>query len=515
MTTAPATTDSPSTCPILYQLNTRISLREATGGRLEGTTLDELPDALLDRAAARGFDWLWPLGVWQTGEAGRRAARTPEQLASYRIDLPDVRDDDICSSPFAITGYDVHRDFGGDGALARLRGRMSSRGLRLLLDFVPNQVALDHPWVERHPEYFVAGSEDDLRREPQSYAVIATPRGPLVLAHGRDPNFPAWKDTLQLNYRHGGLREAMIHELARVADRCDGVRCDMAMLLEPDVIGRAWGDRALPRDGTPPVDQPFWPEAIARVRQRHPRFLFVAEVYWGLESRLQGEGFDFTYDKPLYDRLRAGPARPVREHLAEEPAARARSLHFLENHDEPRAAAVFPPARHRAAAVLSFLAPGARLFHEGELEGRRIHAAIQLARRAPEPVDEALLAFYERLLACLRRPEARDGSWHLHDCRPAGDGNPTWDNVIVSSWQAASGTLLVVVNFAPEAAQCYARVELPGTAGSLLALTDLLSGARHDRDRAVVAAEGLYLDLPAWSAQIFQVAASALVPALT
>jgi hypothetical protein len=514
----------PTTFPLIYQINPRILLGEATGGR--AATLDDLPDALLDGAAARGFGWIWPLGVWQTGEAGRLAAHAPENLASYRVDLPDMRDDDIHSSPFAITAYQVHRDFGGDPALLRLRERMARRDQRLLLDFVPNHVALDHPFIETHPEYFIAGSEDDLRREPQSYAAVTTSRGREILAHGRDPNFPGWRDTLQLNYRHAGLREAMLDELGRVAERCDGVRCDMAMLLEPDVIGRVWGDRARPRDGTPPVDEPFWPAAIARVRQRHPGFLFVAEVYWGLEWRLQQAGFDFTYDKCLYDRLRAGFAGPVRDHLAADPAFRDRSLRFLENHDELRAATAFPPDRHRAAAVLAFLAPGAHLFHEGQLEGRRAHASIQLARRAAEAPDEALRAFYERLLGCLRRPEVRGegASWHLVTCRPAGAGDPpdpiqatdptdpTWKTFIVSTWEAPGGKLLVVVNFGPGPARCnvpFEPSELEGRTRQdrTLSLTDLLSEARSQRDGATLAREGLTLDLPAWGVQILEVKA--------
>ncbi len=174
----------------------------------------------------------------------------------------------------------------------------------------------------------------------------------------------------------------MQDQLLRVADRCDGVRCDMAMLLEPEVIARTWGDRARPADGSPPVDAPFWPEAIARVRRQHPGFLFLAEVYWGLDWRLQQQGFDFTYDKTLYDRLRAGAADPVRAHLRAEPAFADHCARFLENHDEPRAAAAFPPDQHRAAAALTYLVPGLRFFHEGQLEGRRARAVIQLTRRA-------------------------------------------------------------------------------------------------------------------------------------
>jgi hypothetical protein len=487
--------------PLLYQINPRILAREARGG----ATLDDLPDALFERAAALGFDWIWPLGVWQIGQAGRQLARSPAAWDAYRIDLPDVREDDICGSPFAVAAYDVDRELGGDAALARLRARLGRRDQRLLLDFVPNHLALDHPWIETHPEYFIQGSADDLRREPDRYVALTTGRGPRIFAHGRDPNFPAWTDTLQLNYRHAGLREAMVGELGRVADRCDGVRCDMAMLLEPEVIERTWGARAQPCDGTSPVDEPFWPAAISRIRRSHPRFLFVAEVYWDLEWRLQQEGFDFTYDKRLYDRLRTGAARPVRDHLAADPAFRDRSLRFLENHDEPRAAAAFPPDRHRAAAVVSFLAPGARLLAEGELDGRRARAAIQLARRAAEPPDPALRAFYQRLLDCARRTGARAGTWRLGGCRPAWPDNPTWDNFVVFSWEAADGKLLVVVNFGPTPAQAYARPGLSGLDGRMARLTDLLSDARYDRDGAALAREGLYLDLPAWGAQVFDV----------
>jgi hypothetical protein len=496
--------------PLLYEVNTRLLVSEtaaATGAR--SATLDDLPDALFDRAAARGFSWIWMLGVWQTGPAGERGARAPASRADLQLSLPDLGDADIVGSPYAIVGYDVHRDFGGDPALARLRERLHRRQLRLLVDFIPNHVALDHPWVDTHPEFLIEGSEDDLRRDPKNYVALATARGRRIFAHGRDPNFSGWNDTLQLNYRHGGLREAMRAELERVAERADGVRCDMAMLLEPEVIARTWGERARPRDGTAPVDSTFWPLAISGIRRRHPEFLFIAEAYWDLEWTLQEEGFDFTYDKRLYDRLRAAKARPVREHLGAAPAFRDRTLHFLENHDEPRAAAIFPPDMLRAAAVATFLVPGLRLFHEGEFEGRRAHAAIHLARRMAEKPDEALGAFYERLLACLRRPETHDGIWRLCACRAAWSGNPTWDNFIAFTWEgagkAAGGKLLAVINYGPTPGQCYAEVALPDLPRGVLVLTDLLGDARYEREGRTLGQEGLYLDLPAWGTNVFDV----------
>jgi Alpha amylase, catalytic domain len=495
--------------PLLYQVNTRVVVGETAGARDRPATLDDLPDDLFDRAAARGFGWIWMLGLWQTGLAGMQGARTPASRAALQHDLPDLRDADIVGSPYAIVGYDVHRDFGGDPALARLRDRLHRRDLRLLVDFVPNHVALDHPWVDAHPEYLIEGNEDDLRREPENYVALQTAGGRKIFAHGRDPNFSGWNDTLQLNYRHGGLRQAMLAELERIADRADGARCDMAMLLEPEVIARTWGERARPRDGTPAVDGTFWPVAIARIRQRHPQFLFVAEAYWDLEWTLQEEGFDFTYDKRLYDRLRAANARPVREHLQAAPAFRDRTLHFLENHDEPRAAAIFPPDIQRAAAVTSYLVPGLRFFHEGELEGRKAHAAIHLARRMAEKPDEALSRFYEQLLACLRRPETHDGVWRLCACRAAWTGNATWDNFIAFTWEGpgtgGDGKLLVAINYGPTRSQCYAEVGLGGLEQGVLVLTDLLGDARYEHVGRTLAREGLYLDLPAWGYHVFDV----------
>jgi hypothetical protein len=509
--------------PLLYQLNTRVLVEEAPAPPSGHATLDDLPDSLFERAAARGFEWIWMLGIWQTGPAGQLRALDPAARAGFEASLRDVRAADIVGSPFAIVGYDVHRDFGGEPALIRLRDRLRRRKQRLLVDFVPNHVALDHPWVDAHPEFLIEGNEDDLRREPKNYVALETRRGRKIFAHGRDPNFPGWNDTLQLNYRHGGLRESMIAELGRIAERADGARCDMTMLLEPEVFARTWGERARPRDGTPPVDRPFWPDAIARIRKRHPQFLFVAEAYWDLEWALQEEGFDFTYDKRLYDRLRAGEARPVRAHLSAAPAFRDRTLHFLENHDEPRAAAVFPPDRHRAAAVTSFLVPGLRFFHEGQLEGRRAHASIHLARRAAEKPDEALAVFYEQLLACLRRPETHDGVWRLCACRAAWSGNQTWDNFIAFTWQLGDGghighgagggiadrddssKLLVVVNYGATRGQCYAEVAFDGLDQGVLVLTDLLGDARYEREGRTLAREGLFLDLAAWGYNVFDV----------
>jgi hypothetical protein len=494
--------------PLLFQVNTRIFLQERGRDLRRRATLDDVPDALFDDLAAKGFSWIWFLGVWTTGPAARAVSRSrADWRAGFARDLPDLTDEDITGSPFAIQAYDVSSEYGGEAALARLRDRAARRGLRLLLDFVPNHVSPDHPWVKSHPEFFIEGTEADLTREPANWARPPGADG-RVLALGRDPYFPGWPDTVQLNYLHAGLREAMVGELARVAARCDGVRCDMAMLVLPDVFRRTWGERAIPRDGSAPVDRSFWPDAISRVRTARPGFLFMAEVYWDLEWILQQQGFDFTYDKRLYDRLHGSDARAVREHLWAIPEFQERSARFLENHDEPRAATTFGTGdRHRAAAVVTFLVPGLRFFHEGQLDGRRVHVSMHLGRRPDEPADTGLRAFYERLLAVLRREEVHSGAWRLSECKPAWDGNPTSDQFVVMAWEGAPGRLLVTVNYGPTQAQCWARVPLGGLEGKVR-LRDLLSDATYVRDGGELRARGLYLDVPAWRHHVFAVEAA-------
>jgi Alpha amylase, catalytic domain len=488
----------PPRCPALYQLNTRVRLTELSQALGHAATLDDIGDAELDRWAALGFDWIWLLGVWQTGPAGVRIARSlTEWRREFEHALPDLRDEDIGGSGFAVRAYQVHAALGGDAALARLRERLRARGLKLMLDFVPNHVALDHPWVEQHPDFFVQGSAAELAHAPQNWTRLRTSAGGMrVLAHGRDPYFDGWPDTLQLNYGKAQLQQAMTEELQRIATQCDGVRCDMAMLLLPEVFERTWGIRI----------QPFWPKALAAVRHRQPGFEFMAEVYWDLEWTLQRQGFDHTYDKRLCDRLREQQAVPVREHLCAGLDYQQRMARFLENHDEPRAAAVFAPEVHAAAALVCHATPGLRLFHQGQLEGRRVRIPPHLVRAPDEPVDARLAAFYARLLAVLRHAALRDGEWGLLDTRPAWDGNASAQQFIAWQWQGpGEAWLCAAVNYAAVPGQCFVPLQHPGIAGRTLRFADLLGDAVYDRPGDDVLQRGLFLDLPPWGHHLFEV----------
>ncbi len=483
--------------PALFQLNTRVRLSELSATLERAATLDDLSDAGLDALAEHGFDIVWLLGVWQTGEAARQvSAFNPEWLAEYRRVLSDFQPADVVGSPFAVRDYHVHSDFGGDDALARFRARAAERGLRLMLDFVPNHVAPDHDWLEEHPDFFIEGTEEQLQAQPLNWRRISTAGGERILAYGRDPYFAGWPNTLQLNYGNNRLQEAMLGELRRIATQCDGVRCDMAMLVLPDVFARTWGVNA----------RPFWPYVTSTIHGALPGFLFMAEVYWGLEWTLQQQGFDYTYDKRLYDRLREGHARPVREHLYAGLDFQDHLARFLENHDEARAAATFEPAQHRAAAVVTFFAPGLRFIHQGQREGHKARIPMHLGRGPHEPIDADLAVFYDRLLECLDQDVFREGQWRLLDARSAWEGNGSNDDFICSAW---TGPLderrVVVVNYSDHQSQCYLALPWPDLGGWQWHLDDALADAAYVRDGSDLTQAGLFLDMPSWGRHVFEV----------
>jgi glycosidase len=448
--------------PLLYEVFARSWLAE-TGAR----SLADIPDAELDRLAALGFDHVWVMGVWTLGEVGRAIAR------HYFPDAPDV-----VGSPYAIARYAVSPSFGGDSALAALRQRLAERGIRLILDFVPNHTARDHHWIKDSPELFV--------RDPKTGAI----------AEGKDPYFPSWTDTAQLDHRLAATRARLIETLLAIADRCDGVRCDMSMLVLSDVFAKTWANA--PTIGAPATGE-FWADAIHALRTRHPDFTLIAEAYWNLEPRLQRLGFDFTYDKALYDLLLHKDAAALRDHLAMDLEDHARSVRFLENHDEPRLAHELPALPRRAAAmVLAYTLPGMRFFHDGQIEGRREHATIQLARRPAEPADAASIALHEQLFAILRLPALRDGAFRL--LRGSG-------GIVAHRWEHRRGSVIVAVNYSDATVHAQFPVELHGVEGRQVVLRDRLTGTDYARDgtQLVDPQQGLHVVLAPWQAHVFEV----------
>ncbi|WP_328975168.1 alpha-amylase family glycosyl hydrolase [Streptomyces canus] len=478
---------------VILEINTLVWLSELSGRYGRHVTLGDVPGEVWDSVALPGVDTVWLMGVWERSPAGLEIALRDEGLrASFREALPDVTDADIAGSPYCVRDYVVDASLGGPDGLAAARTQLAARGLRLILDYVPNHVAPDHPWLTSGPDRLVRGTADDLARAPAEFIEA----GGEVYARGRDPYFPPWPDVVQLNAFSDALREATVDTLVSIGDQADGVRCDMAMLLMNDIFGKTWGDRA----GTAPAED-FWPYVIPRVRARHPDLLFVAEAYWDLEGALQQQGFDHCYDKRLYDRLLHESADSVRAHLGADLAHQRGLVRFLENHDEPRAAAALPGDRGRAAAVAVATLPGATLWHEGQFEGRRVRPPVFLRRRPQEPVDEPLRDFYGRLLPAAAA--VRRGDWR--PLTPTGwPDNDTHRDLLAWTWTHADARHLVVVNDSDRPAQ--ARLPLPwdDLRGRACRATDLLTGEVYDRDGGELADCGLFVSLEGWGCHVLK-----------
>ncbi|MFF4249971.1 alpha-amylase [Streptomyces sp. NPDC001663] len=480
---------------VIHEINTLVWLGELSGRFGRRVTLGDVPGEVWDEVARPGIDTVWLMGVWERSPAGLAIALRDEPLrASFRDALPDLTEADIAGSPYCVRDYVVDASLGGPDGLAEARAQLASRGVRLILDYVPNHVAPDHPWLTEHPGRLIQGTRDELARSPEGFLDV----GGRIYANGRDPFFAPWHDVVQLNAFDGDLRTATVDTLVSIGDQADGVRCDMAMLLMNDVFAKTWGDRA----GPAPAED-FWPYVIPRVRARHPDLLFVAEAYWDLEWALQQQGFDHCYDKRLYDRLVHEGAESTRAHLQADLTYQRGLVRFLENHDEPRAAATFPDtARHRAAAVTVATLPGAILWHEGQFEGRKVRLPVFLSRRPQEPVDEQLRAFYAQLLPAAAA--VRDGDWHLLTTTGWPD-NDTHRTLLAWSWTGTDSRHVVIVNYSDAPAQGQVPLPWPDLAGRPCRLSDLLSNQTYDRDGGALLAPGLFVDLPAWHAHVLTV----------
>lgn len=481
--------------PTLYEINTWVWLSELSEKYGTSVDLGCVPAAEWDVIGSFGFDAVWLMGVWERSPAGIAIANSNQALLEdFNLSLSDFRTEDNVGSPYCIRRYIVDQRLGGPEGLSLARAELAKRGMRVILDFVPNHVAPDHPWTMEHPEYFIQGTPEEARNDPSSFLEV----GGIVFACGRDPYFPAWPDVLQLNAFNPGLRAAAAETIACIARQCDGIRCDMAMLLLNSIFERTWGDRAGPRPETE-----YWPDSIAATKSSHPHFRFIAEAYWNLEWELQQQEFDFCYDKRLLDRLEHENAESVRLHLCADLPYQEKLVRFIENHDEPRAACTFSPAEERAAAVTMATLPGARLFHEGQFEGRKVRLPVFIGRRPHEPVDADLQAFYADLLRAIDSPVFRDGQWSL--CEKSGwPDNPTFLNLVAWNWIKGGDRCLIIVNLSGTPVQALVRVPWSDVSGTNWRLSDALSDEVYERSGDEIAGYGLYVELAPWNFHFFR-----------
>jgi hypothetical protein len=483
--------------PHLYEINTWTWLEQLSARLHKNITLAEVPDSEWDVLATQGFHIVWLMGVWQRSPLSRQLAlQNPANAAQFTLALPNWKSEDVISSPYAVTAYIPDQRIGNWAALDAAREKLRSRGIGLFLDFVGNHTALDHPWMREHPDYYVQASQEEFQKNPTFYYTQSTAQGPQYIALAKDPYFPPWQDVAQLNHFNPALRAAQLTDLRSIAAHCDGIRCDMAMLQLNAIFDSNWR-RLL--GNTPPPEKEFWTEARAAV----PNLILLAEAYWGTEQRLLDLGFSYSYDKTLYDAVRDINIAKIRDRLSSFPERQSDFARFMENHDEQRRAIVFPNDRLAAVGTLLSTLPGMRFYHQGELEGRRIHLPITLRAAADEPPDPFATNFFQKILRITKQDVFHEGKWSQLDVAPEGDA-PT-DSLLVYEWRSPKAWKIIAVNLAAYTSQ--GRVHLADRVSPTqnYIFNDELNHVPYDRTGQELHDIGLFIRRDAFQAHLFDI----------
>ncbi|MBD3271066.1 MAG: hypothetical protein GF384_00845 [Elusimicrobia bacterium] len=445
----PLATAPPTSVHMIYEINTRSwEAKKKTDGTVKLRCFDRVSSAELKKIKNLGFDTIWLMGIWEISKKAREISRW------YA--------DDFYGSPYAIPEYRVNNEIGGEEQFIDFVTRAHKLGLKILVDFVPNHMAVDSRWINEHPEFFVSFPlshydsqlEDKklLEKYPGFYPTYSDSfpehgrrsRKRIMVAYGKDPNFFPWIDTAQLDYTNPRLRMVMINLLKYWSKIVDGVRCDTVMLVLRDQIKNQWHPH-IPWDYFNRIfPEEFWLEAIYETRRINPRFSFVAETYWNKESYLQSLGFDLTYDKNIYDLLASavngGDVWNFQQYMRFVTTEYlTKSVHFLENHDEERAMNVFGHEGQKAAATCIMTIPGTPLIHNGQMEGKKERLPVQrIIPKMIEHPDHVLKDFYAQILKLGKHEVFRKGSFYIL--------NTTNSNIFSFFRRWNNETMLVTIN---------------------------------------------------------------------
>lgn len=341
----------------LYQIN----VRQFLTGLGVGKKIIDIPVSFWLHLKDRGITAVWLMGVWQLPPRDiiLKYAATELMIDEYRKVLPSVTEQDICGSIFAIDRYQIDSELGDEQAVLELKHTLNSLGMLLILDFIPNHFHIESSLLTTNPEIFLYDSNNRANNQ--------------VLC-GKDPHFPQWADTAQLDYSQQVTRQFMQNQLLNIVNLCDGVRCDMSMLVIKDVFMQTWKDM-LTDENIVAWHDDFWIETISLIRISYPKFCCIAEVYWGLEERLLTLGFDYVYDKEFLDTVLKKDLTQVVDYVSSRDMRQR--LVFLENHDEDRITSRLAGNDLYQAILIHNQMP-IKLFQHGQLEGQTHRFPVQL-----------------------------------------------------------------------------------------------------------------------------------------
>lgn len=486
--------------PAIYEINTRIWLRRFDTQEKKAT-LSDVPDSYWEDLREKGFAYIWLMGIWKTCESTIEKYCFDEELVqNYSKALKDWKKEDVIGSPYAIDVYEINPAIGSEEELLNLKLKLNIKEMKLILDFVPNHFSADTSLLKTNPEIFLSASEEFYEKDNYTF-YKPFPNSDKIFAHGRDPFFPAWQDTLQINYFNHESREFMIKQLIKITRFADGVRCDMAMLSMNNVFRNTWGGVLSSLNVDSPQKE-FWETAITIIKDLKKDFLFIGEAYWELEYDLQQMGFNYTYDKKLTDRLLAGYVPEIRSHLYAEYSYQKKSLRFIENHDEERAITSFGKNKSKAAAIIISTIQGMRFYYDGQFEGKKTRIPIQLGREPVEQPIECIQTFYSRLLTITSEIIFHEGKWMMRNPVSAWEHDESYNNILAWSWKYLDERRLVVVNYSDRFAQCRIFLDINEYPEQFV-LTDLLTGKTYTRSTKEIMDQGLFIELGNYQSHIF------------
>ena len=484
----------------IFEINTRVWIKRFTHENNVPKLLN-VPDNYWKSLVYKGIKYIWFMGVWETvPEAVDEYCFVDGLPHEYSLALPDWKEDDVIGSPYSINNYTINKMLGTTDEFIQFKEKLNELGLKVILDFIPNHFSAQNTFLNSNPEIFLEGDEIKFLEDNRTYFQAKNGK---IYAHGKDPYFNAWKDTVQINYSSKAASNFMINSLVNVSKLCDGVRCDMAMLSLNRVFNRTWNIHS-PLNHENEIENEFWHHAINTVKSLKPNFLFIAEAYWDLEWQLQQIGFDYTYDKKLLDRLEFSNAENINGHLHAEESYQQKSMRFIENHDENRAITAFGIEKSKAAAVVASTIQGLIFFNDGQFEGKSIKLPVQLGR---EPIEEPIteiVEFYDKLLKIRNNPIFFIGKWNLL-CTIQLHRDFTNKNILAWQWKLNNDSRIVIVNFSAEPVYCRIKFDLDNFSETVI-LRDLLNDKEYERNVAEIINEGLFVHLDAYKSHIFEIA---------
>lgn len=482
--------------PRILEINTRVWLRKRNF-----QSINNIPKSQIEEWADLGFDYIWFMGIWKINkDIVPKYCFEPGLVSAYNEALKDWRKEDVIGSPYAISEYSVNPDIGTEEDLLKLKNRLNSSGIKLIVDFVSNHFSIGTELFKTNKELFVPADEYLFKTDPHTFFQSPYCEGEYY-AHGRDPLFLAWQDTVQINYFNPASRTFMIEVLKKISSIADGVRCDMAMLTLNNVFNNTWIG-PLRKYGYKKPEKEFWDEAISQIKKIRKDFVFIAEAYWNLEWQLQQLGFDFTYDKTLLDRLSSNDIRGVKEHLNADFDYQKKSVRFIENHDEPRCASRFGKDKSMAAATVISTIKGMIFYHDGQFEGKKIKLPVQLRREQFEKTDERIQNYYYKLLRITKADIFRLGEWNQLETIQVNETDFSFEKIFAWQWIYENESRLIAINYSGSTSRCRVKFTLPENR-MLINLFDEINSVSYERSVEEIKEQGLFIELKAFSSHIF------------